>query len=94
MAVYFFILLQILSSLTQEPIDSIVKRFEGKGYGDFKKEVADAVEAELVKIQTEYNRILSEGILESVLKEGAEKANRTAEKTLRKVQKKIGVEIF
>ncbi len=87
-------LLQILSSLTQEPIDSIVKRFEGKGYGDFKKEVADAVEAELVKIQTEYNRILSEGILESVLKEGAEKANRTAEKTLRKVQKKIGVEIF
>ncbi|MBR2685780.1 MAG: tryptophan--tRNA ligase [Erysipelotrichaceae bacterium] len=83
-------LLQILSSLTQEPIDSIVKRFEGKGYGDFKKEVADAVEAELVKIQTEYNRILSEGILESVLKEGAEKANRTAEKTLRKVQKKIG----
>ncbi len=87
-------LLQILSSLTQEPIDSIVKRFEGKGYGDFKKEVADAVEAELIKIQTEYNRILSEGILESVLKEGAEKANRTAEKTLRKVQKKIGVEIF
>ena len=59
------------------------------------KQLSEAeVEAELVKIQTEYNRILSEGILESVLKEGAEKANRTAEKTLRKVQKKIGVEIF
>jgi len=87
-------LLQILSSLTNEPIDSIVRRMEGKGYGDFKKEVADAVEAELTRIQTEYHRILDEGILENVLREGAEKANRTAEKMLHKVQKKIGVEIF
>ena len=87
-------LLQILSSLSGEPIDSIVARMDGQGYGTFKKEVADAVEKELIKIQAEYQRILDEGILEEVLRRGAEIANKVADQKLEEVQKKIGVEIF
>ncbi len=87
-------LLEILSSLTGEPIDSIVARYEGKGYGDFKKEVGDAVANELTMIQNRYNEILKSGMIETVLKEGAEKAHRIAFRNLKKVQKKMGIDIF
>ena len=84
-------LLQILSSLSSEPIDSIVVRMENQGYGTFKKEVANTVENELTKIQSEYRRILDEGILEEVLRRGAETANRIADAKPEEVQKKTGV---
>jgi len=87
-------LLEIMSSLSGEPIDSIVARYEGKGYAEFKKEVADVVCAELAKIQARYNDILNSGIIESVLKEGAERAHRIAFKKLKKVQKKMGIDLF
>lgn len=86
-------LLQIHSSLSGESIESIVNRFEGKGYGEFKKEVADVVCAELEKIQTKYKEIIASGQIESVLEEGANKARRIAAKKLSKVQRKIGIEI-
>lgn len=86
-------LLQIHSSLSNESIDSLVARFEGKGYGDFKKEVADVVVSELEKIQTRYNEIINGDTIEQVLEDGANKARLMARKKLDKVQRKIGVEI-
>lgn len=86
-------LLEIMSVLSGEPIDSIVKRFENSGYGDFKKAVADVVVAELDKIQTRYRDIIASGEVERVLQEGSEKARKIAYKKLMKVQKKIGIEI-
>ena len=86
-------LLEILSSLTSEPIDSIIERYKGKGYGEFKKEVAEAVGNELTMIQNRYNEIVASGKIEEVLKEGAERAHRIAFKKLKKVQKKMGIEI-
>ncbi len=87
-------LLEILSSLTGEPIEDIVARYDGIGYGVFKKEVADAVCDTLSKIQDKYNEVLKSGIMEEVLKQGAEKASKIAFKKLRKVQKKMGIDIF
>ena len=87
-------LLEIMSALSGEPIDSIVKRYEGKGYAEFKSEVADVVCAELEKIQSRYNEIVNSDMIEDVLKEGAEKAHRIAYKKLKKVQKKMGIDIF
>ena len=87
-------LLEIMSSLSGEPIDSIVARYQGKGYGEFKKEVADVVCAELTKIQDRYNEILASGVIEKVLKEGAEKAHYIAYRKLKKVQRKMGIDIF
>ena len=87
-------LLEIMSSLSGEPIDSIAARYEGKGYGEFKKEVAEVVAKELTMIQSRYNEILKSGMIEQVLKEGAERAHTIAFKKLKKVQKKMGIDIF
>ena len=87
-------LLEIMSALSGEPIDSIVARYDGKGYGEFKKEVAEVVAKELTMIQDRYNEIMKSGLIEQVLKEGAERAHRIAFKKLKKVQKKMGIDIF
>ena len=87
-------LLEIMSSLSGESIDSIVARYEGKGYGEFKKEVADVVCWELEKIQNRYNEILRGSLIEDTLKQGAEKAHRIAFRKLKKVQRKMGIDIF
>lgn len=87
-------LLEIMSSLSGEPIDDIVARYEGKGYGEFKKEVAEVVGNELTKIQARYNEIMKSGQIEQILKEGAEKAHHMAFRKLKKVQKKMGIDFF
>lgn len=87
-------LLMILSSLTGEETESIVKRYEGKGYGDFKKEVGEAVFSFLSELQMKYKEILSSGTLEKVIAEGNDKARAIAQKKLMKVKKKVGFQLF
>ena len=68
------------------------KTFEGKGYGEFKDAVADAVISVIQPIQEEQKRLLADkAYLESVLKQGAEHASYLAQKTLAKVYRKIGL---
>ena len=65
--------------------------FSGRGYGDFKKPVGEAVVELLRPIREEATRILGDkAYLESVYRAGAQKASYVAEKTLRKVYKKVG----
>lgn len=85
-------LLTIMSSLLQEPIESIAERFQGKGYGEFKAAAADVVCAELEKIQARYREIIASGLIEQTLDEGAQRAQRIAGRKLEKVQRKIGLE--
>ena len=88
-------LMQILSSLSNErSFEDIEKEFEGKGYGDFKKAVADAVCAKLEEIQTRYNEIINSDLIETTLANGAKKASAIASEKLDKVQKAIGMEIL
>ena len=88
-------LMQILSSLSNErSFEDIEKEFEGKGYGDFKKAVADAVCAKLEEIQTRYNEIINSDLIEITLANGAKKASVIASEKLNKVQKAIGMEIL
>ena len=88
-------LMQILSSLSNDrPFGDIEQEFAGKGYGDFKRAVADAVCAKLEEIQTRYNEINASDLLEKTLKEGAEKANVIADAKLAKVQRSLGMEII
>lgn len=87
-------LLTILSSLTNESIESITSRYEGKGYGEFKKEVANAVFDFLTNLQKNYETIIKSGLVEQVIAEGNMKASKLAAKKLRKVKRKIGFEIF
>lgn len=68
------------------------KQFEGKGYGEFKDAVADAVISVLTPIQAEQKRLLADkAYLEGVLKQGAEQASYIASKTLAKVYRKVGL---
>lgn len=87
-------LLTILSSLSGETIESIVNRYEGIGYGEFKKEVGECVYDFLTKLQKKYQEILQSGFVEQVIKEGNQKAAYIARKKLQKVKRKIGFEIF
>lgn len=84
--------LMTLYSLTSgKSFDEIETEFEGKGYGDFKKCVADSVAVYIAPIREQYKEIRNDKkYLQSVLTEGAERAGRAAYKTLRKVYKKVG----
>ena len=84
-------LMQIYSAVTGESFDKVEEEFEGKGYGDLKLCVGETVVETLRPIREEANRLLSDkSYLESIYKDGAEKASNTANKTIRKVYKKIG----
>ena len=84
-------LLAMLCALTGESMDHAVESFAGKGYGDLKSAVADAIVATLEPIQADYNRYMGDkAYLETVYRQGAERAGRMAERTLSKAMKKIG----
>ena len=84
-------LMSIYSAVTGKSFEEIETEFAGLGYGKFKPAVGDAVIATLSPIREEAQRILTDkAYLESVYKQGAEKASYVANKTLRKVYKKIG----
>ena len=87
-------LLMIHSSLSGESIDAIVERYQGKGYGELKKEVGDIVFDFLSDLQKRYTEIVASGVIEEVLREGNAKASRIAEKKVRKVKKKLGFQIL
>ena len=84
-------LMQIYSVCTGKEIADIENEFEGKGYGDFKPIVGEAVVEILRPIREEAQKLLSEkAYLDNVLRSGAEKASLAATRTLRKVYRKIG----
>lgn len=84
-------LLTIYSSCTGETIETIEAKYEGKGYGDFKQGVADAVIALLEPIQNKYNELIDSPELDDILDNGAEKASFTANKMLKKAKKAMGL---
>ena len=84
-------LMQIYSAATGADFAAIEREFEGHGYGDFKTAVGEAVVELCRPIREEANRLLQDkAYLESVYRAGAEKAGYIANKTLRKVYKKVG----
>ena len=84
-------LMNIYAAVTGKTFDEIEAEFAGQGYGKFKPAVGDAVVEVLRPIREEAARILADkAYLESVYKAGAEKASYAANKTLRKVYKKVG----
>ncbi len=85
-------LLTILSVLKKEEMDVTVQSLQGLGYGALKEAVAEAVLAELTPIQQRYNEIIADkDSLNAMLRRNAERAQYLAEKTLRKVYKKVGL---
>lgn len=84
-------LISIYSAVTGQSFEQIEQAFAGKGYGDFKQAVGEAVCEELRPIQEQYGSYMKEkAYLEDCYKAGAEKAKKFSQRTLDKVYKKIG----
>lgn len=84
-------LLTIYSAFAGCTVEEAEKQFEGKGYGDFKLAVGETVADVIAPVQAEQKRLLGDkAYLNQVLSSGAERAYKTARKTLSKVYRKIG----
>ena len=84
-------LIDIYCAVTSKSIQEAEKEFANTGYGTFKKAVGEAVVANLEPIQKKVKELeKNQDYVNDVIKQGAEKASMLAQKTLRKVQKKIG----
>lgn len=85
-------LMTIYGCVTGKTMEEIEKEFDGKGYGDFKLAVGECVADELKPLQERYYALLEDKTyIEKCIKENDEKAQYFANKTLRKVQKKVGL---
>lgn len=84
-------LIGIYSAVTGKTTEQVVEEFEGKGYGDFKIAVGEAVVEELRPIREKFDLYISDKKqLEDIYFKGAEKADYIARRTVSKVMKKIG----
>ncbi|OUM83960.1 tryptophan--tRNA ligase, partial [Caldibacillus debilis] len=84
-------LLVIYSALSGQPIPDLEKRYEGKGYGEFKADLAEVIIRELRPIQEKYYEIIDSPKLDDILAEGAERANAKASRMLRKIENALGL---
>lgn len=84
-------LMGIYSTITGKTMEEIEAEFDGRGYGDFKTAVGEAVCTEFAPIQARYKELMADKpLLEKYYKEGGEKAENLARRTLEKVYKKVG----
>ncbi len=83
-------LLTIYAMLGNREVKRLVKDYSGKGYGDFKKDLAEVVAKFLTDFQAKFNSISDEEVLK-ILETGREKVNKLAEEKMLVVRKAIGV---
>jgi tryptophanyl-tRNA synthetase len=85
-------LLQIYSAITKVDVIEIEKKYAGKGYGDFKKDLAQILIGELMPLQKRFRELMSnEEKLKSIIADGARKASAIANPKLAEVKEKIGL---
>lgn len=84
-------LINIYSALSDKTVDDIVAMYEGKGYGDFKKDLVEITVDALAPIKERFDEIRSSQELIDILEDGAEKANAIAEKTMARVKDNFGL---
>ncbi len=84
-------LIDIYSACTNKTAEEVVREFEGRGYGEFKMGVGEAVVSTLKPLQDRVKELEKDkAYIDAVIKNNAEKAQYFSNKTLRKVQKKVG----
>ncbi|HWJ78613.1 MAG TPA: tryptophan--tRNA ligase [Niallia sp.] len=84
-------LLSIYSILSGMSIESLEAKYEGKGYGDFKSDLANVVVEALEPIQKKYHELMNSSELDDILDEGARKANLVAGKMIKKMENAMGL---
>ncbi len=84
-------LLTIESAMSGESIESLVAKYDGLRYGDFKAGVAEAIINHFTPIQERYYALIDSPELDDILDQGAEKANAIATVTLKKMENAMGL---
>ena len=85
-------LINIYSAMTNTPLEKAIDKFTGMTrYGDFKREVTDAVLDTLLPLQAEYNRLIKTDYADQVLNRGRDRANEIAEAKYDQVRKLVGL---
>jgi tryptophanyl-tRNA synthetase len=84
-------LLNIYSILANKTIEELEQEYAGKGYGVFKADLAQVIIDTLTPIQEKYYDLLESSMLDQVLDEGAEKANKVATETLEQMEQAMGL---
>lgn len=84
-------LMSIYSIFSGKTYSEIEEMYEGKGYGDFKSDLAEVVLGEILPIQERYNELIDSPELDEILDRGAEKANNEANKMIRKMYNGMGL---
>lgn len=84
-------LLNIYSILANKSIEQLEQEYAGKGYGQFKADLAQVIIDTLTPIQEKYYHLMESATLDQVLDEGAEKANKVASKMLKKMENAMGL---
>lgn len=84
-------LITMYASITGKSIEEVESMFEGKNYGEFKREVADAVVSEVSKIQNRYNEIINSKEIDEILDKGREFTREIAKKKYEDMKKKMGL---
>ena len=86
-------LLNIYSVLSGMTIPELEAKYEGKGYGDFKKDLVEVVVEALAPIKERYEQIRHSDELIEILKDGAVRADAIAQKTMKRVKENFGLGI-
>lgn len=84
-------LLTIYSVLSGTPIETLEQQYEGKGYGDFKKDLVEVTIDALAPIKSQYEEIRNSQYLIDTLNDGAERADAIAQKTMKRVRDRFGL---
>lgn len=84
-------LLSIYSILSSKSISELEEMYHGKGYGEFKADLAGVVVNALAPIQEKYYQLIDSSELDDILDQGAAKANRVAGKMLKKMENAMGL---
>ena len=84
-------LLIIYSNLAHEPIEDIIAKYDGLGYGQFKKDLADLIVSVIEPIQRDYYDLMEGSELDDILKAGGQAAGDIARETLARLEEAIGL---
>ena len=84
-------LLNIYSVLSGISVEDLEVKYEGKGYGDFKKDLVEVTVEALAPIRSRYEEIRHSEELIEILKDGAQRADAIAQKTMRRVKDHFGL---
>lgn len=87
-------LMTMFSLCTGMAFSEIELHFQGKGYADFKKELSDAIIEVLTPVQTRYKQYKDSGVLQQILKNGAERANSISSEVLTRAKERMGLSVL